>query len=264
MAKSVLSVYMRQIHYIQSEIADLRSQLNNHKLYDYLNTLEDVKVFMENHAFAVWDFMSLLKALQAHFTCLNVPWVPASNPKLARFINEIVLAEESDVDVFGKSKSHFEMYMDAMVQIGADTNKINQFLEFISIGKSVEFALKAANVSKGVTDFVLFTFSVVQTNEPHVIASAFTFGRENLIPDIFIEILKKSGKQKDYNKFSYYLERHIELDGNDHGPTSLEMIADLCGKDVRKWLEVLTVARKSLEKRILLWDEITNLIQNQN
>lgn len=264
MAKSVLSVYMRQIHYIQSEIADLRSQLHNHKLYDYLNTVEDVKVFMQSHVFAVWDFMSLLKCLQGHLTYLNTPWLPAQNAKLARFINEIVLAEESDVNELGEPKSHFEMYIEAMEQIGADTTMINKFLGFIEIGKSVEFALSASKVPKGAAEFVMHSFSLLQTNEPHVVASAFTFGRENLVPNLFTEILEKSDKQKEYNKFSYYLKRHIELDGNDHGPTSLQMISELCKKETPKWIQTLAVAKRSLEKRITLWDEITDLIQKNN
>ncbi len=254
---------MINLQYIDREIASLKNQLQYHRLYDFLNTVEDVKVFMQYHVFAVWDFMSLLKSLQGSLTNVNAPWLPKENIKLTRFINEIVLEEESDINDLGEYKSHFEMYIDAMVQIGADTTKINQFIALIQNGKSVDNALKSVNLPNAVEEFVLFSFSLIKTNQPHVVAAAFTYGRENILPDIFFEILAKSGKQKQYNKFSYYLERHIELDSNDHGPISLDMISNLCQKDISKWLEVAKIAKKALEKRILLWDKITDLIQTQ-
>ena len=250
------------IEHIQKKIESLRQELKSHRLYEQLETIEDIKIFTQDHVFAVWDFMSLLKALQIELTCVSIPWVPRKKGKLTQFINEIALAEESDVDLSGESKSHFEMYLDAMGRMGSDTQKIEIFMSKITQNMPVSEALDFAEVPDAVKNFVKVTFDTIYSNDAHKIASAFTFGREDLIPDMFIEIIQQTHEQASFKDFLYYLNRHVELDGDSHGPLSLEMIVELCGDDQQKWSEVLATAKASLEVRISLWDYIADTISN--
>jgi hypothetical protein len=252
---------MTRTERIEQEIMGLRNELRNHQLYENLKSIEDIQTFMSNHVFAVWDFMSLLKALQMELTSIQIPWVPVNNSRLCRFVNEIVHGEESDLNELGEPKSHFEMYLDAMNQTGANSSEIRKFLNLIGSGHSVKQSLKGVELDQPVADFMLYTFAIIETKKPHLIASAFTFGREDVIPDMFIEILNASDSENElYSKLRYYLERHIELDGDEHGPLALAMVSDLCGEDEMKWAEVLDVAKQSLTKRILLWESISDSI----
>jgi hypothetical protein len=244
-----------RIESITSVIAPLKERLAQHDMYKRLSDEESIRVFMQHHVFAVWDFMSLTKWLQYNLVSKNLPWMPPANPRLARFINEIVLSEESDIDQHGEHKSHFEMYLMAMKEMNASTDEIEIFLGLLKKGKSVSAACEEMNIPKTVERFMAFTFSCIQSDKPHVVASAFTFGREDVIPKMFLGILENS-KLDNASQLTYYMQRHIELDGDEHGPMAIEMLQILCGTDLQKWKEVELTAITALNLRISLWDGV--------
>ena len=208
---------------------------------------------MEYHAYAVWDFMSLLKAMQEQLTCTKAPWKPIGDKKIRRLVNSIVLEEESDLDAQGNPSSHFEMYLGAMEECGASTKKIKAFVN------SIDNKLVSSG-NQDIDGFLQTTFSIIDTNEIHKIAAAFTFGREDLIPDMFTAIVEDLNSENTLNKFVYYLERHIELDSGEHGPLAFQLISDLCGEDDKKWREVEETAIVCLIAREKLWNAIFNEI----
>ena len=252
------------ISIINKKIQSQKEILLQHPLYEKVKTIDDLQKFLENHVYAVWDFMSLLKALQSKLTCTTTPWFATQNPETRYLINEIVLAEESDLTLDGKRLSHFEMYVEAMKCCGAKTTELDLFLQKVVDTKNVFITIKKSDLHPNIKAFLDFTFRVIEEGKAHKIAAAFTFGREDLIPNMFTEILKnfqQNFPETDLSKLIYYFERHIELDADEHGPMAMQMITELCQDDAQKWNDVEEISITALEKRIGLWDAIEEKIE---
>lgn len=232
----------------------LREQLAAHPLYPQIRTIDHVRLFMESHVFAVWDFMSLLKALQRALTCVELPWVPTPFPVSRRFVNEIVLGEESD-EYQGRPISHFEIYLEAMEQVKADTRAIRHVVSCAPQGIN---RLSFEGVPAAAKEFVETTFRVIQEGSSAAQAAAFAFGREDAIPDMFRSLVRQLNQEMsgEFDQMVWYLERHIEVDGDDHGPLSLKMVADLCSDDPALWEEASQSAEEALRARLRLWDSV--------
>ncbi len=247
---------------LQAEIEPLRQQLIQHPVYAKIKTIQDLNVFMEHHVFAVWDFMSLLKSLQRNLTCVELPWIPVGNPQTRYLINEIVLGEESDVDEQGINTSHFELYLRAMQQTGCDLSVIHSFIENLRKKTPLQESILSSNVPEASAAFINTTFSIVNNNITHVQSAAFTFGREDLIPGMFINFVMELNKQTE-NQVSilkYYLERHIEVDGGHHSNLAYKMTEELCGNDPQKWEQATVAVKQALAQRIDLWNAIAKKI----
>lgn len=248
----------QQPNLLTEQLEPLRQQLITHPLYSSVQSTSDLQLFMQSHVWAVWDFMSLLKALQRNLTCVDVPWIPVGNAETRYLINEIVVGEESDVDPDGNRVSHFELYLQAMKQAGADTRPIEALISELQNGHSIDEALEKLDLPEGSRHFVGFTFDLIKTGRLHEIAAVFTFGREDLIPDMFIALVRQLRDQspEQLDLFTYYLERHIEVDGDHHSHLAKAMTAELCGSDSQRWQEATKAAKAALQVRIALWDSV--------
>ena len=235
-----------------------RNDLNVHfkELSELVTSKKELKIFMEHHVYAVWDFMSLVKSLQHHICPSSNLWLPTQQQRnLSRIINEIVLAEESDVNIDGECTSHFDLYLNAMSEIGADVTPITEFINCVT-SNGIERALKISTIPEPSRKFMQSTFNVIATNEPHKIAAAFAYGRETVIPMMFKKLVDQPAVSNFTTHFKYYLNRHIDIDGNEHGPSSEKIVKFLCNNDPTKEAEAEVAAINAITSRIQFWDEL--------
>lgn len=243
---------------LAAAIAPARERLVTHPLYARIVTPDQLRRFMEMHVWAVWDFQSLLKAMQQKLTCTTVPWLPSADPEARRLVNEIVLDEESDLLPDGSSLSHFELYLDCMERAGADTQAIHRTIRLLRDGAPLDQALAASGGPPASIEFVQKSFAVIESDSAHRIVAAFTFGREDVIPDMFRHLVSRLAESDPtaWGRLRFYLERHIEHDDEKHAPLCRRIVARMCGTDSTKWREATETARGCLEARIALWDAI--------
>ena len=290
------------------DLGDARERLVRHRIYGLVSSAARLRRFMESHVFAVWDFQSLLKAMQQRLTCTSIPWVPTPDAEARRLVNEIVLDEESDALPEGGSASHFELYLHGMRNAGADTGPIDRMIETLRAGVSqvekpaatgrqgvqgeqqvgkpaatgrqetaermgqdgdggpqggksvatvVGDAMREAGAPEAAQAFVRHSFAVIESGSTHGIVAAFTYGREDVIPDMFRGLVSSlASRDPAWERFHWYLDRHIEADDEKHAPVCRRIMARLCGDDPARWAEASQVARACVESRIALWDAI--------
>lgn len=246
------------------KLEPLNEKLRDHALYSAITKLDHVKEFMQGHMVCVWDFMTLVTKLQEHFTCCTVPWKLKSSALTRRFINEVVLGEESDTDQNDQAISHYELYYKAMKDLGASTDTIDKVTDVVEKyydnKQKLIAELKKIDVPVYLRDQVVFTLDTAINGKIHETAALFTYGRENLIPDMFLGILhhmrdsEMATKDETLDTLIFYLDRHVEVDGEDHGPISRALVSDIAVDNDEKWEEIYQASKKALELRIAVWD----------
>ena len=245
-------------------LTPLKEKLANHRIFERINSIQELKVFMEHHIFAVWDFMSLLKKLQKDLVPSGSPWVPNPNGNLVRFINEIVMEEESD-QAYGNGAeisytSHYQIYLDAMTEVGASTETISRFVEMVK-SEGINSAMQKINLPEPSRLFMSHTFKLINEGKSHEIAASFAIGRESIVPLMFKRILDQSKLEDDQVPvFRYYLVRHAELDGDHHGPMAHKLLENMSAGDPKIQQEIIEQATKSIEQRIFFWDGVLDAL----
>ena len=243
-------------------LAPYRTALEEHPVYEAVETLDDLQCFMEHHVYSVWDFMSLIKYLQSIVAPTQYPWAPKGDASIRRFINELVLEEETDeTHIEGEFSSHFELYQRAMAEVGAVTEPSLEFVRIAS-EKGIDSALQMPNLPNPSRSFTETTFKFINENKPHQVAAALALGREHIIPSMFRSILKKIDVSSDQAPiFHFYLNRHIHLDEDFHAPLSLKLLNALCADDDIKVEEALDAAKLAIEARLNFWDGVLASIE---
>ena len=235
-------------------------QLHRHPLPQAIENMEQLRLFMEHHVFAVWDFMLLLKSLQQHIAPASVPWTPSRQPQLVGLINSLLAEEECDclpAELGGpRQLSHFEIYRLSMLEVGADTGPIDAVLDH-SKQHGLASSLQHPAIPEPSRRFLLTTQELIDRQEIHALAAAFAYGRERLVPYLFSHLLDRLRfLALPCPMLIWYLQRHIDLDGESHGPLAESMVLALAGADHSAQSRVDEVRAQVISDRVRFWDAI--------
>lgn len=247
-------------------IESLRARLEAHPIYVAVATLADLRVFMQHHVYSVWDFMSLIKFLQHEVAPARWPWTPGGDASVQRFINELVLEEETDIALPGQEgfASHFMLYLAAMREIGADADTPARFVQMAG-EQGIDAALGSGLAPAPSVAFTRSTFDFIASGKPHAVAAALALGREHVIPSMFRAFLSRMAvTEAQAPSFHYYLNRHVHLDEDFHAPLSLRLLAALCGGDAAKWREAEAAAEAAVNARLQFWDGVLKALPSQH
>jgi hypothetical protein len=252
----------------ESTIAGFQQRLDTHDVYHAVRTIEDLRCFMQHHIYSVWDFMSLIKYLQGIVAPTTWPWLPSGDSRVQRFINELVLEEESDSFTLPgtdaeQSLSHFQLYCGAMREIGADDAQARAFVELVR-SSGIEAALDSDLIPDPSREFTRTTFGFLASGKPHVVAAALAIGREHVIPGMFRALLAGIGiSEQDAPMFHFYLNRHIHLDEDFHAPLSLRLLDSLCDGQGTRFVEAQQAAEQAITARLAFWDGVLATLGNE-
>jgi Protein of unknown function (DUF3050) len=242
-----------------ARIGDLIGRLQDHPIWRQLSSLERVRCFMEHHVWAVWDFMSLLKSLQTELAPARIPWVPPRDCAAARFINEIVVGEESDEGPDGRPASHFEIYIRAIEGAGARTQPILSFVADVACGDLTHAVFERTSLPSPVRRFVQATLSFCRASLPERVA-AFTMGREEIIPAMFTAALRGLPEREHLEGFIWYLDRHVAIDRDRHGPLGARLFEKVCLSDATTRGKALLRGWR-LKNVWRLWNAVTDEVR---
>src|ERR1700732_2436063 len=228
--------------YDNDQLCSLRAALLDHPVCTQVVSVADLRRFMEDHVFVVWGFMSLLKRLQQDRMCIS---------------NDIVIGEETDVGPDGSYVSHLALYLRTMRDIGASTRQFETFRSLVLVGMPVEAALTQIDAPRHVQSFVAHTMALANSGATEEVLAAFFYGREDIIPAMFRRLLDTlyGAKHNDdrLRHFIYYIDRHIELDGDSHGPMGRELLEDLVMKSPHARERAPRAACRSIKARGDIW-----------
>ena len=250
-----------QLDRLRASLAGPLERVQSHPMYAAVDSVDDLRAFMEHHVWAVWDFMNLVKAIQQRYTSTVIPWTPRGDATVRRFVNEIVLEEESDEHPVGDGFcSHFELYVGSMDEVDARTDQVSRFVDSLGRGVPFEDALAVSGCPSAVSHFLTTTWSAAGATDEELVA-AFAFGRESVIPVMFGRILRDAGALRDAGLLRHYLVRHVELDGDSHSDMAEYLLVSACGDDPERWERAERSARRCLEARAHLWDAVGELVE---
>ena len=205
---------MDHLSELQKQIKPLRDQLMDHPLYISIREKEDLRIFMEGHVYAVWDFASLINGLCTRLTHLG-DHSELDNESLLALLSAIT---NQGPETEGKPFGLFSDYRNAMQLAGASTFEIDDLVNRVRQGTPPERAILDSKLPGYVVQFLDHTFSILRENNLVVMAATFAFGRGGLIPELFSRMVDKRVQEGDESLtgLQAYLNGYIEV-GSETG-----------------------------------------------
>lgn len=234
-------------------------ELTQHPILHAVSDRAGLRVFMASHVYAVWTHISLVKRLQHELTSVAVPWVPPRSRHAARLINELVTGVECDLDADGAPISHYELYLDAMQNVGADTRSIRRFVQLIDDGSSsaLERAFDSATTPQHVRTYVRHALRVARQGSLAQVMGCFLHERDISLQQSITRLLAEWTRTSPaLPRLAYYLERHSQLECGRHAERLQRVVQELDSTSPRFADDVLASARESLGTRIRFWDGV--------
>ena len=249
-------------HSFLARIEEAKQLLRFHPVYAAIRNSESLRIFMERHVLCVWDFMSLLKSLQTSLSCTAVPWLPPPFPEAARFVNEMVLREESDEIRPGLHRSHFEWYLEAMREAGCASDAIDRLVGRLAGGAALRDALQESGLPSESLRSTRHTLDI--TRRPLAVkAAVFFHGREDVTARMFLPIVGTLEQNGLYcPTLLAYLRRHVEMDSKRHGPMAARLMEQLFAVAPQHRDEAHEAVWRVLDARRQLWDATLRRIQH--
>ncbi len=166
-------------------MSEAAEDLADHPLAGAIRDQPALRLFMEHHVFAVWDFLLLARALQRQLA-VEVERSGGGSPALRaaqRLLAGIVAEEERDqapANPLGASQlSHLQIYRLAMAEVGANPGPIEALIERFA-------AEEPSNLDETA---LLSSLAGLPIPAPSRQFLAFTHGRELLVPQLFQNLL---------------------------------------------------------------------------
>lgn len=234
--------------------------LANHKLYERVNDELSLRLFMEHHVICVWSYNFLLREIHQELVGLIHPLNSQSQKEAIRLVSEMILEEELEEQQDGSLLSHFEIYLEAMQDLGANISPIVSFFDLQDSGQNWQTALKHARFPTAVSRYARKMNRFAQA-PLHEKAAALFYEGEPFIPDTFLLRIGQLGNTVKIGRLLDYFERHIEGLRSPGFSASGRLVEILCNNDEKMSLEAEQSAEEAMKNRVELWGYITGQLE---
>ncbi len=246
-------------------VQPLRKQIVHHDIFQQLDSLEHLQLFMESHAFVVWEDLSIVRAFQKSKNKDFVPWALRENAAQMRSLYATLLLAEADLDMEGKPQNHLDLYIQAMEEVGANTSKIGLLMRYLEQGVPWVDAVSSLRINPRYKEGIIHLLRHLELAEAHHLYALFGFARLHQIPPLLEATALDLAEQHPEHvaTFVYYLEQARQYMCLQEDVLMAQMLTEQCGQDKEKWDSCTRLVAEVLQWRIKVLDSISRLIPQE-